>query len=549
MKEKLYITGHKNPDTDSICAAIAYAELKNRRGENAEAIRLGDLNQETQFVLEYFGVQPPRFKDTMKPQVRDLDMDDANAITPDISLNKALSIIEANHNNDLPTVDYDENLLGIVSLTDINSCYMEVWDDRVLGRSGTPIENILEVISGKVLFRPETIRKPDGRMTVFAMRPDTLGDGIGAGDIVIVGDREDAQLDAIERDVSILILCGGSDMNEEILARAKQKNVTILTTEFSSFMCARLLPQAVPVSYVMSTEGIVSFSLDDYIDEVRMTMANTRFRSYPVLNHQNRVIGNVSRYHLISGKRKKLILVDHNERNQSVDDIDTADIVEIIDHHRVANISTDGPVYFRNEAVGSTSTIISKMYFESGVRPPREIAGILAAAIISDTLYFRSPTSTNEDRLMLDRLTKIAGIQPEQFAEEMFKAGTSLENRKIADLLNGDVKQFMIEGEPIRVAQVFTTNLDHMESIHDELLEEMEELRIEKGERTFVVILTDIFQELSEVMVTGDYAKEIAEAFDTQIVNHTFIAKGLLSRKKQLVPKLHQAINAARGLV
>lgn len=548
MKNKIYITGHKNPDTDSICSAIAYATLKSKRSNlEYEPIRLGDINLETQFVLDYFDVKPPKYMESVKVKIKDIELDKAVCIPEKISLYKALQLIREEGVNSLPVINEEEKLIGIVSLSNISKCYMEVWDDLILRRSKTSIDNILEVLCANVLYSPENPKTFDGKITVYAMSPDTIDDYIGEGDIVIIGNRKDAQIDAINKNVSIIILTGGHRLDDEVAEMIKNTDITVISTNYNTFMTARLLPQAVSVSHVMTRNNIVTFNEEDNIDDVRNIMAKSRFRSYPVLNSKGKVVANISRYHLISNLKKNIILVDHNEKNQSIDDIDSAEILEIIDHHRVANISTSSPIYFRNEPVGSSATIIGKMYFEQGVMPSREIAGLLCSAIISDTLLFKSPTSTEVDRMILDRLSKIAGIDPEVYAMEMFKAGTKLENKSMKDLLNGDVKNFMVEKEKIRVCQIFTMDLDSLSSIKEELLENMDKIRTDHEESMFVIMMTDIFKEESEVVVSGNFKEELAKVFGKEIKNGSFIVEGLLSRKKQMIPKISEAVVQSIG--
>lgn len=543
MKNKIYISGHKNPDTDSICSAIAYAELKRKQVEDeVEAIRLGDLNPETKFVLNYFNVEKPRLKDSMKSQVRDLNMDKAQCVSANVSLYKAVQIIQENNINSLPVVNANEDLIGIVSLSNITRSYMDVWDDSILSSSNTSIENIIEVLSGKFIYKAKNIKEMKGKIAVYAMDPKDVKNYIAKDDIVIIGNRKDAQLDAISRDVSLIIISGGYEIDDDVVNAAKKKSITIISTNFNTFMASRLLPQSVPVSYVMTSENLVTFHLNDSIDDVRDAMGKSRFRAYPVLDNRNKVVGSISRYHLISANKKKIILVDHNEKNQSIDDIESAEILEIIDHHRVASIATDSPVYFRNEPVGSTSTIIAKMYFESGIMPSKKIAGILSAAIISDTLLFKSPTSTEIDKIILERLSKISGIDPEIFAMEMFKEGTRLENRSMEDILNGDVKRFIVDNEKIRVCQIMTMDLGNLLNIKKDLVENMKKIINDNGESTFVMMMTDIFKEISEVIVVGEFKDQLAEIFNKKLVDNSFVVEGLLSRKKQMIPKITSAV-------
>ena len=548
MKETVYISGHQNPDTDSIFAAIGYAEFKRKRNEyNAVPIRLGELSQETKYVLDYFNVPAPLFKDTMQPQVKDLKMDNAYCITPEISIMKALELINEHKIDSLPIIDYDENLVGVATLSNLTGSYIDVWDDNILGRSGTMVENIMDVLTADFIIKPQNPRPMNGKMVVHAMKPESTDCFIMENDIFITGDLKEAQEDAINKKVSLLIITGGLDLEKDLYDKALKNNVSVIHTDYTSFIAARILPQAVPVSHVMTKDELVYFHQEDYLDDVQHVMSNTRFRAYPVLDHQNKVIGSISRYHLLSNKKKKLILVDHNEKTQSIGDIEDAEIIEIVDHHRVANVSTFGPIFFRNEPVGSTSTIVSKMFFEHGIRPSRETAGILCAAIISDTLLFRSPTSTQVDAWVLERMAKIAGIDVEAFALDMFKAGTSIEGKTPQELLEQDVKAFSIEGETIRVAQVFTMDMEYLESVKKELITAMNKVIKENGENTFVLMLTDIFNETSKVLVAGDFTEEIAAAFDKPLVDNSFEEPGLLSRKKQMIPKLNFAISNAKA--
>ncbi len=540
MKNKIYITGHKNPDTDSICSALALAELKNKMGQDAEAIRLGELNKETEFVLNYFNIEKPRLKTSIKPQIRDIEMDSAYCVNPNLSLAAAMDLIQRHKNSSLPVVDDDENLIGIVSLSNIASSYMEVWDDTIIGRSGTSLDNILEVLKAEVIYLPENARPFSGKMAIKAIKNK---DFIDSGDIVILGDDKNDQEASIKKEVSLLILTLSTKLDEKLLELAKKHRVSVISTGLSTFMVARILPQAVPVGYVMTKDDLVVFHKDDLIDDVRDKMAKSRFRSYPVLDDKNQVIGNISRYHLISNLRKKIILVDHNERNQSIDDLDSAEILQIVDHHRVANIATSAPIFFRNEPVGSTATIVSKMFFENGIKPSRQIAGILCAAIISDTLLFRSPTATETDRYVLSKMSKIAALDPEDFAMKMFRAGTSLEGKKPEELLKTDVKNFSFEGKNVRVCQIFTMDLDSLESVEKDLRLSMENYIKREDVESFVLMITDIFKELSEVLVVGKFKEELARQFDKESVDGKFLAEGLLSRKKQLIPKLSMAIS------
>lgn len=545
MKKTVYITGHKKPDTDSICSAIAYADLKNRLGQyEAVAVRLGKLNQESRFVLDYFGVQPPVLKESMKLTVGDLSIDQGNNIDPSIPIKMAWEVFQEGATNSLSVVNNDGQLVGIASLSNITKSYMDVWDDKILGRSNTSIDNIVDVLAAKIIYLPENPRPLSGKMTVFAMTGNEkdLEGMILENDIVISGNRSDYYKYLLETKISLLVLSHGAKLDDEAIKIAKENNVTVLSTEYNSFMASRLLPLTIPVGHVMTRDNLIYFKTDDTLDIVKEAMAKSRFRSYPVVDATKTVVGSISRYHLISSDKKNLILVDHNERNQSIDDIEEAEILEIIDHHRVANILTTGPVFFRAEPVGSTATIISEMYLESGIRPSKEIAGILCAAIISDTLLFRSPTTTDIDRRILDRMSKIADINPEEFADKMFRAGTSLKGKSAQDLIEGDIKTFTIGEANVRVGQVMTMNPEELVPIMDDLKSQMAGKIKQKGEDTFVLVLTDIFNQRSELLVVGEYFDQIKDEFGKVTPNGTIEAPGVLSRKKQVIPRLTEAI-------
>lgn len=544
MKDTVYISGHKNPDTDSIISAICYADLKNRQGDvEAIPIRLGNLSPETKFVLDYFNAEAPVLKESMILQVKDLNIDRAYAIDPSIPVRVAWDIFQEGLTNSLAVVDNDGKITGIASLSNITKSYMDVWDDKIIGRANTPIENIVDVLAAKTLISPKNPRAFDGKMTVMAMNDENqdFDNYFSEGDIVIVGNRIEYLEYLITRKVALVVLTNGSTVSEDLLAYAEENGVTIISTEYNTFMTSRLLPMTIPVNHVMTEDDLVYFSTNDTLDVVKETMAKSRFRSYPVVDENKKVIGSISRYHLISSNMKKLILVDHNEKNQSIDDIDQAEIIEIIDHHRVANISTTAPLFYRAEPVGSTATIISEMYLESGLRPSKQIAGLLCAAIISDTLLFRSPTTTDVDRRILDRMSKIADLDPEDFASKMFKAGTSLKEKSPADIVEGDVKTFTIGGEDVRVGQVMTMNPEELEPLRDEITKLMQAKIEQKGESTFVLVLTDIFNETSELLVVGDHVGDIEEEFDHKVENGTISAPGVLSRKKQVIPRLTNA--------
>ena len=545
MKDIIYVTGHKNPDSDSICAAYAYSEFKNKIGETKTvACRLGDVNQETQFILDYFDAEAPKFLNTVKLKVEDLQFDNISPISPDISLKTAWTIMRDKNIKTLPVADENNHLLGVLSVANLTSCYMDIWDNRILAKSNTTLDNIIDTLSAKVCYVNEDIKFFPGKIAVTAMQPDTMTEHIEEGDIAIVGDREEAQAALINLNVSLMIVTGGYAPSEKIISLAKEHGVTVIVTQHDSFTASRLIVQSIPVGYVMVKENIVSFTTDDLVDDIKGVMAETRFRSYPVLDQNGRVVGTVSRYHLISNHKKKVIQVDHNERGQSVDGLEDAEVVEIIDHHRVADIQTNNPIYFRNEPVGSTSTIVAKCFFENGIRPSRKAAGLLCGAIISDTLLFRSPTCTPQDKYICKKLAEIAGINIEEFAKEMFKAGTSLKGKTVEQIFNTDFKPFTIEGTKVGISQVNTMDIEGFMPLKEEMLNYMDQKAKEAGLEMVMLLLTDILNEGSEILVTGAKPEKVEKAFKITLKDKGAFLPGVLSRKKQVVPPITNAITS-----
>ena len=546
MKDVIYVTGHKNPDSDSICAAYAYAEFKNKIGDiETIACRLGNVNQETQYILDYFNAEAPQLLKTVKLKVEDLQFDNISPVSPELSLKTAWTIMRDKNIKTLPVADENDHLLGVLAVSNLTSCYMDIWDNRILAKSNTTLDNIIDTLSAKASYINENLTTFPGKIVVSAMQPDTMTGHIEEGDIAIVGDREEAQAELIKLNVSLMIVTGGYAPSQNIIELAKEHGVTVIVTQHDSFTTSRLLVQSIPVGYVMVKENIVSFTTDDLVDDIKGIMTETRFRSYPVLDQNGRVVGTVSRYHLISNHKKKVIQVDHNERGQSVDGLEDAEIVEIIDHHRVADIQTNNPIYFRNEPVGSTSTIVAKCFFENGIRPSRKAAGLLCGAIISDTLLFRSPTCTPQDQYTCKKLAEIADINIEKFAKEMFKAGTSLKGKTVEQIFNSDFKPFTIEDTKVGIAQVNTMDIEGFMPLKEEMLNYMDQKAKEAGLDMVMLLLTDILNEGSEILVTGAKPEIVEKAFKVTLENNGAFLPGVLSRKKQVVPPVTNVITNA----
>ena len=543
MKNVIYVTGHRNPDSDSICAAISYAALKNKIGEiPAIPVRLGNVSRETQFILDYFNVKAPEFLETVKLKVEDLKIDNISPISPDISLKMAWNIMRDKNVKTIPVGDANDHLLGVLSVSNLTSSYMDIWDNKILSKSEATIDNIIDTLSAKAFYINKDVKVFPGKICVAAMQPNSLKEHIEAGDIVIVGDRPEIQEEVINENVSLMILIGSTTLSEELLEKAKKAGITVISTPHDSFTAARLIIQSIPVRYVMIKDDIVSFSNEDLVEDVKKAMLESRYRSYPVIDSEGKVIGTISRYHLISNFKKKVIQVDHNERAQSVPGLEEAEVLEIIDHHRVADIQTNNPIYFRNEPIGSTSSIVSKCYFENGIRPSKEIAGILCGAIISDTLLFRSPTCTEQDKYLCNKLAEIAGINIEEFAKEMFKAGTSLQGKTVEQIFNQDFKPFTMGDTKIGVAQVNTMDIEGFMPLKEEMLTYMNKKAEESGFDMVMLLLTDILNEGSQILVAGKKPEIVEDAFSIKLEDSMSFLPGVLSRKKQVIPPLTSSI-------
>ncbi|HCL4577234.1 TPA: putative manganese-dependent inorganic diphosphatase [Clostridium botulinum] len=544
MKDLIYITGHRNPDSDSICASLGYADLKKQLGyNNIVSGRLGELNNETKFVLDYFNVKAPTLIDTVKTQVSDLDIDKVIPISKDLSLKKAWITMKENNVKTLPVQDEEGKLIGLASLSNISSTYMGVWQKDILAKSNANIEDIIDTLNAKIAYKREDKQKFTGNLVVAAMEAKDIKNYIKEGDIVILGNRDDVQEAALDCKAHLLVVTGSHKVSDKILNKAKDLECSILISEEDTFTTSVLITQSIPVSYIMTSSDIMSFKLSDFVEDVKEVMLKTRFRSYPVVDHNNKIVGAISRYHLISPKKKKVILVDHNEMGQSVPGLEEAEIMEIIDHHRIGGVNTASPIFFRNQPVGSTSTIIANMFFENNITPSKEIAGVLSSAIISDTLLFKSPTSTELDKKILDKLAKIAEIDPKSYSVEMFKAGTSLKGKTVEGLFHEDFKNFTIGGGKIGVSQVSTMDPSSFDPLKEDMLNLMESKVKKEGYEGLVLVLTDLLKEGSFIYVIGPKKEIIASAFKKSLdKDSSLYAEGVLSRKKQVIPPITNAI-------
>ncbi|WP_022776017.1 putative manganese-dependent inorganic diphosphatase [Butyrivibrio sp. AE2015] len=545
QKRPVFVTGHKNPDTDSICAAITYANLKREiTGDDYIACRAGHLNEETQFVLSHFGVEIPAYVKDVRTQVRDMEIRMLDGIKDDLSLKNAWSKMRDASVVTLCVTEGDE-LTGIVTTNDIVETYMDVIDPKILSMAQTSYKNIVETLDGELIVGEIEDTLTKGKVVIAAANPDMMENVIEEGDVVILGNRYDMQLCAIEMNAGCIIVCEGASVAKTIQTQAKDHGTKIICTPHDTFVVARLINQSMPVSYVMKKDNLITFHMDDYIEDIQEVMASTRHRYFPVLDKDDHYIGMISRRNFLGAKKKQLILVDHNEKNQAVNGADSAEILEIIDHHRLRTIETAGPVFFRNQPLGSTCTIIYLMYKEYGVEINKTIAGLLLAAILSDTLMFRSPTCTNIDKKAGEELSKIAGVDYEEFAKEMFHAGSNLSGKTATEILHQDFKKFTVDDLTIGIGQINSMSAEELVDIKEKIQPELSKVADDDGLDMLFFMLTDIISESSEVVFAGAKAQHtLNAAFGVNIDGDSAKLPGVVSRKKQLLPNIVEAIQS-----
>ena len=541
---KVVVIGHRNPDTDSICSAIAYAELKNKTSDLVcEPRRAGKMNQETEFVLKKFGVKPPRMCTDVNPKIRDVDYREMPGIPGSTSLRKAWEIMRDKQIDTLPVTSADNELEGVITVKDIATANMDVFDTGILAKSQTTYRNILETLGGTMVVGREDDVCTTGHIRIGTATPEMLENTVEKGDIVILTNRYESQLCAIEKEASLLIICNGSKVGRTIQRIAEETGVAIMTTPVDTYAAGKLISQCAPISYYMTRSDIMKFTLVTPVADVTRVMAKVRHRYFPILDEDGKYCGMVSRRNIINLQKRRIILVDHNEATQAVEGFDQAEILEIIDHHRIGSLETSGPVYFRNQPVGCTATIITQMYEENGMEIPPQIAGLLLAAILSDTLVFRSPTCTPLDEALAKRLAKIAGVDIDEFASEMFEAGEKLDGKTAEEVFLQDFKVFMCGDIRFGVAQGSYMTRKNLLAAEALLQPYLEEARNKQNVEDIYMLLTDVPKEESVVISDGRYASEVlSDGFETQPAEDgSFTLPGVVSRKKQFIPALMTA--------
>lgn len=541
-KNNVYIIGHKNPDTDSICSAISYAYLKNELNErdngnmNYIPTRAGHVNEETQFVLKQFGVEPPTYVRDIRPQVTDIEIRRTKGIEAGLSLKKAWDIMRQLRIVTLPIVE-NEKLQGVITIGDIAYSDMDVYDNMIISKARTSYRNIVETIDGEMIVGDIEGYFDEGHVLIAAANPDMMEGYIEPRDMVILGNRYESQLCAIEMEAQCILVCNGAAVSKTIRKLAKENDCRIIVSPYDTYTVARLINHSMPVEYFMTKENITTFRTTDYVEDIQAVMAKMKFRDFPIIDMQGNYVGLISRRNLLDLDRKKLILVDHNEKTQAVDGFEEAEILEIIDHHRLGNIETNSPLFFRNQPVGCTATIVTQMFMENDVTIPQHIAGLLCSAILSDTLMFRSPTCTPIDQLIAEKLAYIADIDIESYAREMFNAGSNLKDKSAKDIFYQDFKKFKDSKINFGVGQISSMNREELAECKVKLLPYMAEMKESFNLDMLFFMMTDILSTSTELLMIGDMCNEvISAAFHVQPDENSVELPGVISRKKQLIP-------------
>ena len=503
---KVVVIGHRNPDTDSICSAIAYAELKNKTSDLiCEPRRAGKMNQETQFVLKKFGVEPPRMCTDVNPKIRDVDYREMEGVDGSISLRRAWEIMRDRDVDTLPVVSPENDLLGVITVKDVATANMDVFDTAVLAKTHTTYKNILETLGGEMVVGSADGVCTAGNVHIGTATPEMLESAVEKGDIVILTNRYESQLCAIEREASLIIVCNDSKVGKTISRIAAETGVDIMTVPFDTYAAGKLISQCAPISYYMTTQNILKFTRVTPVADVTRVMAKTRHRYFPILDEEGKYCGMVSRRNIINLRKRRIILVDHNEATQAVEGFDQAEILEIIDHHRIGSLETAGPVYFRNQPVGCTATIVTQMYDEQGVEIRPQIAGLMLA--------------------------------------EMFEAGEKLDGKTPEEVFLQDFKVFMCGDLRFGVAQGSYMTHKNLQAAQTLLMPYLEEARRKQNVEDLYMLLTEVPRRESVVICTGRHAPEMLRAaFDREPeADGGWVLPGVISRKKQFIPAMMDA--------
>lgn len=539
------VVGHKNPDTDSICSAICYAALKRAlTGENYVPCRAGEINNETRFVLEKFGVEPPELIESLEPRISDVQYREVEGISPQISLKRAWEHMRDSNIQSLPVVTKRGKIKGIITLGDEARFYLEDQDPRALSKASTPFINIAQTLWGEIIVGDPEAKFSKGKIVVAAYHPSAIEDSVAPGDLVIVGSNTEIQKYAIERGAGCIVICVGSKVTPAIRRRAEESGCIIIVSPMDLYSCSKLITHSMPVGHIMRKDGIIAFNSDELVTDVKATVSKLRIRYFPVLDGNDCYLGMMSQRNLLDIERQRVILVDHNEKGQAVDGIASTEVVEVIDHHRIDSVETVNPIYFRAQPLGCTATIVTMMYRENHIEIKPTVAGLLCSAILSDTLMFRSPTCTPVDEAVARELAEIAGIKIKEYAMAMFNAGSKLGKKTPDEIFHIDCKRFNAAAASIMVSQVTSVSEKELSKVKSKLLPYMEKLLPSAGVDMLFAMLTNIIDQSTELLFVGQNAKAaVQSAFSCEPKSDAVFLPGVVSRKKQVIAPLIAAID------
>ena len=548
-KQTVCVVGHKNPDTDSICSAIAYAWMKNQlQGEDGKnkyvACRAGSVSAETQYALNRFHFSQPRYLENIGTRVKDMEIRRTPGVDGKISVKDAWEFMKTHNVFTLAITDKENHLAGLVTTNDIAKSYMDENDSAIVSVAKTPYRNILKTLEAEMVVGDEDGILDQGKVIIAAANPDVMENYIDPHDTVILGNRYEAQLMAILAGAGTIIVCLGAPVSKTIQHMAKEHGTTVMVTKLDTYTVARLINQSMPIDFFMKSDNLMTFGMNDYTDVIQESMLKMRYRDFPIVDKRGCYVGTISRRNLMGVRKRALILVDHNEASQAVDNVENAEILEVIDHHRLGSLETVNPVFFRNEPVGSTATIIWQIAHEREMEIPENIAGLLCSAILSDTLVFRSPTCTMLDRAAAQELAQIAGIDPQEYAKEMFQAGSTLRDKSAEEIFYNDFKTFNNNGLVIGIGQVTSLSQPELDDIAVRVKPFLEKKYKEKGLDLAFFMLTNIINEETRLLCYGESASElIMNAFGVEVKDNEARMKSVVSRKKQIVPVIMDTLN------
>ncbi|WP_196594633.1 putative manganese-dependent inorganic diphosphatase [Pectinatus sottacetonis] len=540
-KKPIYVIGHRNPDTDSICSAISYANLKKSLGENVIPARAGKVNKETEFALSYFAMQAPELITDVYPRVSDIIPEAHVTVNEHDNLRKLGKLIHDTGAKSVPVLSDKNELTGIITVSDLARRYFEDLGMQSFSNTKITISNILSVVDGQIIVDGNKNEVIKGEVRIADGSQHTIDKFIKANDIVLVGDREFTALKAcLERNIACLIITGSSNISADVIEEARRKNIILLSTPYDTYICARLINQCVPVRQIMQ-KNVTCFKPTDMLSDIKGVMEKKKFRSYPIIENKH-VIGMVSSDKLMVPEKTQLILVDHNEPTQAIEGIEEAQVLEIIDHHRLGGMQTSEPIFTRQAPVGCTNTIISDMYFQYNVAIPKKIAGLMLSAIISDTVLFKSPTCTPHDRENAEKLAQIADVNIEEYGMELLKAGSDIGNMTAMEIVKNDMKEFQLGNRKIIVSQTSVMDSGDILKRKNELLENMNKLCKKDNYDMSLVMITNILEEATNLLFTGKPNTIIGEAFNKDSSQNMIYLPGVMSRKKQIIPQLTEAV-------